>query len=240
MELLPNIITDGCALYLREHKTIVISDLHIGKEEEMRSAGVMIPASQKQYYQKEIARLLQEHDVLRVVFNGDIKHEFKRISAEEWNDVKSLITSLQEKGIVVEIILGNHDNMLVPILNKLRIKGRKELLLGSVLITHGDLQQKELSLDKCSTIIIGHEHPSLLLADGVRSESAKCYLVGEEYGKKMIVMPAFNPLSLGSNVLRERPLGPLLTSYTGFSAFVMVEDEVLAFGLIENIKRHQR
>ncbi len=306
MDLLPGIEADGCAVYLREAKTLVVSDLHIGYESEVRSHGVQLPQRQREYFAKELDRLVAKHKPERVILAGDVKHAFGAISKEEWDDVGELLKRLQAHGCAVEVVGGNHDKLLKPILDKYGVPLRSALVIdaavaaerearsragaekvlvvvpsrtdvllrtrtrksvprqpepasggrspqGKMLIIHGDATIDELLTTKAidekilttiTTIICGHEHPAITISDGVRSETVKAFLVGEyRRGRKrfrMVVLPSFNPLAYGTDVLRERPLGPLLTAFGGFSAFAVLDGKVLAFGRVERLQRLQR
>lgn len=252
MELLPGLEPDGAALYLPASKALVLADLHIGYEEEKRNRGVLLPAAQRRLFIDEIERLLERHDVERIVLAGDVKHEFGRISQQEWSGVLGFLRRLQEHA-VVEVIAGNHDTLLAPILAKEPIPLVKSALLGDVLVVHGDATLKELieegalkkeELAAAKTVVMGHEHPALRLTDGIRTETVKCFLVGKtRQGRRslpLVVVPSFNPLSYGTDVLRERPLGPLLGAFGDFSAFALVDGKVLAFGSVETLQRRER
>ncbi len=270
MELLPGIVADNTTLYLPPSKTLILADLHIGYEEErLRRGGVLLPKEQKKYFKKELDRLFEKFDIQTVVLAGDIKHEFGTISREEWFEVQGFITGIRERGASVEAVKGNHDVLIEPILKKLDVELKKFLIIknsssenltpakkkdktGSsetVLVVHGDatlddLQSEGLGdkeLKKIETIIMGHEHPVARITDGLRTETAKCFLVGDyryrRARRKLVVMPSWNPLASGIDVVQERPLGPLLAEFTGFSAFAVVERKVLAFGRVERLRR---
>lgn len=252
MHLLPGIIADNTTLYLNEAKALVLSDLHIGYEEERRRVGVLLPQEQQRFFKAEMKRLLDRHEVTVVVLAGDIKHEFGSISQEEWHDVQEFVKGIQERGIRVEAVGGNHDILVKPILQKLNVELQQELVVENgdetILILHGDRPLEESarrlgksSMQRISMILIGHEHPALRITDGLRTETTKCFLVGTyPYKQKkyqMIVMPSSNPLAFGTDVLRERPLGPLLDSFGDFSAFAVIDQKVLAFGFVESLQR---
>jgi len=252
MELVPGIVAVEGALFLEESKTLVLADLHFGYEEERRNVGVLLPTGQRQIVRDAVEGLLARLSPDRVVLLGDVKHEFGRISQQEWDQVRTFIRWLQER-CDVEVVLGNHDNLLVPILKRLEIEPRRFLLLETVLLVHGDVTIGDLvehhglskeRLRSCSTIVMGHEHPAMTITDGIRSETMKCYLVGKlavlRKKRDLVVLPSYNPLTWGTDVLRERPLGPLLTTVGGFSAFALVDGKVLAFGLVEKLQRQQR
>lgn len=239
MEILPGIIADSGAIFIKEQATLILADLHIGYEDELIYKGVLLPKTQEKWYKEELTRLCKKYKPWQIILNGDIKHEFGRISQQEWSGIRQLIEHAQQYAEVV-VVGGNHDNMLEPILRKMNIPLEGHILLGNILIVHGD---KELdafpAAKRANTVIIGHEHPMLKLVESVKTESVKCYLTGTQNKKDIIVMPAWNPYSTGTDVLRERPLGPLLTTFGKFSAYAVLEHEVLAFGLIEEIRHSQ-
>ncbi len=85
-------------------------------------------------------------------------------------------------------------------------------------------------------IIIGNEHPSISLRDGVKSELYKCFLVGRWKGKKLIVMPSFLPIIEGTDVRKEKVLSPYLKqSLGGFDVFI-IGDKVYRFGKLKGLK----
>lgn len=255
MELLPGIVADGEALYLSGAKTLILSDLHIGYEGERRAAGLLLPEEQRLRFQEELDRLFARHEIVAVILAGDIKHEFGRISEEEWRDVRDLIESIRARGAAVRAVGGNHDRLVVPILSRLgvAVEGASLIRNGETgtLIVHGDQRLEELEAKgavgreaRFSVLIMGHEHPALRVSDGLRSEMVKCFLVGKRsVGRRrvgVVVMPSWNPLAFGTDIVQERPLGPLLDSFRNFSAFVSMEGKVLAFGRVEALQRLQR
>ncbi len=280
MELLPGIAIDSTALYLPEAKTLILSDLHLGYEEERRSRGVLLPKGKQARLKEELARLLGRHEVKEVILAGDVKHEFSRISAEEWRDVQDLVEFIRAGGASVVVVGGNHDVLIAPILRRLDVplltaklvghgkngigegkgkgkmreeKGKRREADRNILVVHGDKTIDELvkegairqdGLKKVATIVMGHEHPALAITDGIRTETVKCFLLGDyrfsRRTAKLIVMPSSNPLVAGTDALRERPLGPLLDSFDGLSAFALLDERVLAFGRVELLRRRER
>ncbi len=81
----------------------------------------------------------------------------------------------------VVLVKGNHDTFLAPIARKREIPivdfyfpGKKK----DICITHGHKIWKDKEFLRLKIIIIGNEHPSISLRDGVKSELYKCFLVG--------------------------------------------------------------
>jgi hypothetical protein len=185
---------------------------------------------------------------------GDIKHEFGTISRQEWRDTLNLLDYLVSKAGKVVLIKGNHDTILGPLTDKKDLVVRESFFIDNILFCHGHKLIYENSEDfkrqksfepakrifadfkKAKTIIIGHEHPAIELRDGPRVEKYKCFLLGKYKGKKLIVMPSFNFVTEGTDVLQEKLLSPFIENIYNFEAFV-VGDKVYKFGKVSSLGR---
>lgn len=222
-------------LYLKKYKTLIISDLHIGIEESLNKRGILIPRFQFKDFLDKLKLILDKVKVDKIIFNGDLKHEFGKIYQQEWNNILKLIDFLNDKEII--IIKGNHDQILFHITEKRNIKLVESYNLDDITILHGD----KILVDLGNTLIIGHEHPAISLKKGIRSEKYNCFLKGKWKGKTLIVMPSFNLLTSGTNVLKERLLSPFLENIKNFEVFIIEPIEkglskALYFGKIKDIK----
>ncbi|MBN1644655.1 metallophosphoesterase [Candidatus Woesearchaeota archaeon] len=238
MEIDKGIFAIDLGLWITSSKTLILSDFHLGYEEELNQKGVLIP---RMLYKDIIDRLEEIFALINpetIVINGDIKHEFGRISKQEWQEVMRLLDYLERKCSKIVLIKGNHDTILGPIADKQNIKIVDEFIIDSngqeILVTHGHKEPKELK----KIIIIGHEHPAIGLQEDVRREKYKCYLVGKYKTKKLIVQPSFNLLTEGTDVLSQPLLSPFLTDITKFDVFVVDEKkkEILSFGRVGDLE----
>jgi putative SbcD/Mre11-related phosphoesterase len=219
----------GPTLFLKRSKTLVFSDVHCGAEEVLVGQGVLLPRTQMQEIFSLLKEILTEAKPLRIIINGDLKHDFGSIGSEEWRDVLELIDMLQ-KYAPVEVVKGNHDAMLLPILKKRNVPFHDYVLLDDVLIVHGHVLPPADVLAKASLLVIGHEHPSIFLDDGLRKEKYKCFLKGTFHGKKLIVLPSIFPLVEGSDVLKEMALGPIFKEAKNLEVYVVEGMQTLFFG----------
>ncbi|HLC98670.1 MAG TPA: metallophosphoesterase [Candidatus Nanoarchaeia archaeon] len=226
-------------LGLKIGKTLIIADIHIGFEEALNKQGIMIPRFQFDDVVKRIGRILRQAKPETVVVNGDIKHEFGRISDQEWRETLKIIDLLLEKSKKVVLIRGNHDTILGPIAKKRNIEvlDRLEIDDGRILIVHG---HKEVELPKVTkTIIIAHEHPAVSLREGPRTEVFKCFLKGKYKGRELIVIPSFNLVTEGTDILKEELLSPFLhQNLDDFEVFI-VSDMAYAFGKLKNLRKYE-
>ncbi len=216
---------------------LIISDLHLGYEYALNKEGLMIPRFQ---YKKIISRLkeiIDESDASKIIVNGDLKHEFSKITRQEWNEVMNFIEFLKDNFKEIILIKGNHDNFTRFIAEKSHLDVYDHYSVENFLITHGDKIPEKFN-DLCEEIIvIGHEHPSIGLRNGERVEKVKCYLKGKIGNKKIIITPSFNFITEGSDVLQQKTISPLLkgVSLENFEVYGVENFEVLNFGKLRNI-----
>ncbi len=225
-------IIDLCLLVDR---TLIIADIHIGYEEELNKKGVLIPRFSFKDIMQRLEKIMDQvkDKIDTIVINGDLKHEFGSISDQEWRETLKLIDFLLEYGKVI-LVKGNHDNILGPIADKRNIKLVDKYEIDDILIIHGD---KFLEIPKkIKTMIIAHEHPAVSLKENNRIEKYKCFLHGKYKRKELIVMPSFNPVTEGTDVISQKLLSPYLhQKLDEFDVYVVAEDEILEFGKLKNL-----
>lgn len=191
-------------------RTLIISDLHIGYEQALNREGIMVPRFQYKKILKRLEEIIRSFDIGRIVVNGDIKHEFGRITRQEWDETLNFIIFLKNNFVEVVLLKGNHDNFTKFIADKIDLEVYETYSLEDFIIMHGDKIPDDLMIKDESTIIIGHEHPCIGIRNGERFEKIKCYLKGNYKEKNLIVMPSFNFVTEGSDILHEKSLSPFL------------------------------
>ena len=114
-----------------------------------------------------------------------------------------------------------------------RRKQKETEVIGNTLILHG---HKIPKIDKkIKQIIIGHEHPAVSLDDGIKKEIFKCFLKGSYKNRELIVLPSFNLINEGSDVLNEDFLSPFLKNadIETFKVFIASPEKTYDFGNLE-------
>lgn len=231
MEIYQDIEVIDLALYLKRYKTLIVSDFQIGYEESLNKQGILIPRFQYHDIIKRLNLIFKKIRPEKIVVNGDLKHEFGKISEQEWRHVLQLIDFLSSKCKELILVKGNHDLALGPIAKKRSIEIKDYYQINGITILHGDKIIKEALSSKI--LIIGHEHPAVSFRD-VRVEKYKCFLKGKWKNKILIVQPSFNLINEGSDVLKERLLSPFLKNLDNFQVYV-IQDKVYDFGLVKNL-----
>ncbi|MBI2134083.1 metallophosphoesterase [Candidatus Woesearchaeota archaeon] len=240
MRILPKIRIIDLALYLEESGTLIIGDVHLGFEESMNKMGVLIPRFQ---FKDTLSRLEKIFNDLgkepdAVVINGDLKHEFGEISDQEWREILKFIDFLLIHSKKIIIVKGNHDVILYPVARKKNIEIHETHFINNICISHGHTIPKNLDFEKSEIIIIGDEHPAVTLKEGGRAELYKCFLKGEWKGKKIIVMPSFNQVTVGKDILKEQFLSPFIqrNAVYGYEIYIVGSDRVYDFGKVKNLR----
>src|SRR4051812_10470243 len=62
------------AIYWEEEKTLLISDLHLGKIMHFRKEGIAIPAIAQENNFKRLDEIILRNNISRIIFLGDLFH----------------------------------------------------------------------------------------------------------------------------------------------------------------------
>ena len=235
MEISDGIILIQESLWIEKEKALIISDLHLGYEDHLHHKGIFLPKFQIKTILSGLELILQKVRPRHIIINGDLKHEFGRISEQEWKDILTLIDLLLKHCPNIILIQGNHDSILRPIATKRNLNLVRQYSLNDTLIIHGD----EIVETECKRIIIGHEHPAISLREKSKVEKYKCFLKGSWKRKELIALPSFNPLVEGTNILQAKFLSPFLTKISNFEVFIVGKREVYNFGKVKDIQKQQ-
>lgn len=243
MEIFSGLKLVGPSLYIEKLNSIVIGDVHIGYEEALNRRGVMIPRHHFKDVVSIIEKVFQQLHLLEnanrlesIIINGDLKHEFGNISDQEWREILKFLDLLSNHCRQIVLIKGNHDIILGPIASKRNIRIVDNYSKEGIFICHGHQIPKSKDYENAKLLIIGNEHPAVAIKDAARTETFKCFLKGTFQGKKMIVMPSFNPITIGTDVLKEKFISPFMKiNINNFEVFVAA-DKTYYFGKIRDLK----
>jgi putative SbcD/Mre11-related phosphoesterase len=203
-------VPDVPALRMKaEGDWIVVADLHLGIEVQLRRAGFNIP-SQAHRMTAALESLSSEAEKLMVL--GDVKHRIPGLGHREDKEVRQLLGKMLEVYDRVVIVTGNHDGGIVPALPEgCEAVSSRGIRTGDVGLFHGHVWPSD-EVMAASSVVMAHVHPALLMVDSLGTRSTeKCWVraglsrekVGERYSscpRQLIVVPAFNPLLTGTPV----------------------------------------
>lgn len=219
------------ALFLEDQSLLVVADLHLGYEGALLEQGVSIPRFQKNVMIERLKRLLEEYSPARILIDGDFKHEFSKNLVQEWDEVNEVLDFVLSQADV-ELLRGNHDNFLKTILARKGLDLSATSTVGGYTFAHG-----HVDVSWKGTLVMGHEHPSLGLRDKIGATAKlPCFLVTPT----VIVLPAFSPLALGTDVTTMDFISPPLkgTPVEEGRVYAIGEEAgLLDFGMLKDIGR---
>jgi len=207
------------ALLIKEKEILIVADLHIGIERELWEKGLQV-ASQTKSMIKRLVSLIKKYRPQKIILLGDIKHNIPVSTIQERTDVKRFLEVIQSYGII-HILPGNHDGNINKLLNPdILLHTSDGCVVEDIGFVHGHRWPKE-EIMQCKFVILAHTHPTIMLTDRLGYKTYEsCWLRGKciksilevryptSNNPKMIVIPAFNPLSGGIAVNCEPIIGP--------------------------------
>lgn len=145
------------ALYWPAQHMLLLSDLHLGKTDIFRRAGLGVPIHVQTADLQRLHQLLEQWTVHRCVILGDFVHgpHVSATSAQAWSQLVQHHSSTS-----FELVVGNHDRSVSTLgleLHDVHI----ELSIGDVCLTHEPLNAAALQAHAFALNIHGHIHPSI-------------------------------------------------------------------------------
>jgi DNA ligase-associated metallophosphoesterase len=197
------------ALYWRETNSILLADLHLGKESVFQQSGLAIPAGATNATLGALRLLVHQWQPDRVIVLGDLLHA--KIGLTE--DLERELVSLVRDGSCMEWLLipGNHDRGGVAALSRCgwQIVAERIEINGVELMHSPESRGPSRSLS-----ISGHLHPSIRVSLNAREKKLlRCYW----HHASHLILPAFGGWT------GTKPILPL----PGDRIFACAEDEVI-------------
>lgn len=192
----PLLLHPSGAILIAESKTLLVADLHLGKESVFQKAGIAIPHGSTAKTLDRLSELASAHPVQRVLVLGDLLHAKIGLTPSLELAMRDMFSDHPQ--VNWTLVAGNHDRGAIGALRALGWdvltppvdeafwqwvhdpdEARTDVVAGS--------QSNALSLDRRLTMA-GHLHPSVRLRLS-RNESVRlrCFWLRPN----MIVLPAF-------------------------------------------------
>ncbi len=168
------------AIYWPRRKTLLISDLHIGKATHFRKNGIPAPAALADTNRERLSALLLDLQPEQVCFLGDLSHSTFNT---EWTDFCEL--THQFSNVTFRLIPGNHDQLKSEQYAEARLYiEATQLKMDNFLLTHCPLPKPPTDAYN----LAGHIHPCVKLRGAGRQRMRlPCFWFGEQQG----ILPAF-------------------------------------------------
>lgn len=178
-------------LYLKDIKTLILSDLHLGKGAAAKTR-TPIPGYDTDDTLARLELAIDTTQAKQTILLGDSFHSVKSAAELPLDHLKKLDTLSQKTNLIW--IEGNHDPDLPAF-----IPGTHASIItvGNLIFSHQPHYDTINPERPLKGQIIGHYHPKARLKLKAKNLSSKCFLMDED----MLIMPAFGSFTGGLNIL---------------------------------------
>jgi hypothetical protein len=143
---------------------LVVADLHIGWEVALAQEGVSIPSQTPKILSK-LQEIVKTAKPTQLVVLGDVKHTVARVELGEWRDIPALFETLERSVPEIQVVPGNHDGNLEPLLPEtVTLLPATGVKISDVGLFHGHAWPLPELLG-CRTLVMGHIHPTVAFRD---------------------------------------------------------------------------
>jgi DNA ligase-associated metallophosphoesterase len=181
------------AMLIERTSTLLVADVHLGKDTSFRVAGIPIPGDATADSLTRLGSALERSQARRLVFLGDLVHARTSLDAvtiatiQRWRE--------KHEGIEMLLVPGNHDARSGALPRELRIETTADELIEAPFVFKHHPEPSPYGY-----ALAGHIHPAIRLSGrGRQKERVACFLFRREYG----LMPAFGTFTGGFDVTPE-------------------------------------
>ena len=172
------ILTNQRALFWKEEKALILSDLHIGKTAHFRKNGIALANQIMKNDLERLSILIEYFRPEKFIVVGDLLHAGDNSDVDEFCTWRNRYNELQ-----FHLIEGNHDKISKKLESKLCLNFKSESLeIHDFLLIH-DFEKKQEKFQ-----ITGHIHPGFVINSPVKKIKLPCFVVTEN----QILLPAFS------------------------------------------------
>lgn len=193
------------AIYWKEKKTLILSDVHLGKSGHFRKSGIPAPSALNEQNQTQMETLIDKYQPNRLLILGDLFHSGANrewFQFEEWRH--------QFPDLVIHLIKGNHDSLHDSFYDQAAIKVSESLHEDGFCFVHHPAAQNSDN----EIVVGGHVHPGIKLSGkGRQSLRLPCFV----FKHSTIIIPAFGTFT-GLHLIKEDDAS---------SIYVVVEDHII-------------
>lgn len=183
-ELLPD-----RAMYWHEKKTLLITDLHLGKSGHFRKSGIAAPLQINQVNLRRLDLLVKSVTPDRMIVLGDLFHsDVNRewFQFEEWRST--------HRNLEILLVTGNHDTLHTSFYESANMDICSSHSEAGFMFLHDSNDQKKTHSE---FLFSGHIHPGVLLkGKGRQTLRLPCFY----QSKNQLILPAFGEFT-GLHVL---------------------------------------
>ncbi|MFL9483569.1 ligase-associated DNA damage response endonuclease PdeM [Chitinophagaceae bacterium LWZ2-11] len=169
------------SIFWEEEKSLIVSDLHLGKTGHFRKNGIAVPQA---VYKEDLQRLTDQiifHKAERLIVVGDMFHSRDNKELELFRKLRNDLSALH-----ICLIRGNHDILEDNWYASANIQLHEHLDIGAFSFVH-DIEDIN-EIPEAQYFFSGHIHPGVRINGlGKQSLSFPCFYFGNRYA----ILPAF-------------------------------------------------
>lgn len=172
----------GRGAYLPRENTLLVADLHLGKEATFRRHGIPVPSGSTDGTLAAVSKMLEHTGARRLIILGDLFHARSSLSSDTCQSVESFLQ--RHAGVEVVLVSGNHDRHVgaLPPSWPIDLAGDVLTLPGIVLV-----HEPEAVGPAGDLVICGHIHPAVRMYSSTESlGSLPCFWLSG----RQLVLPA--------------------------------------------------
>ena len=194
------------ALFWVQKKTLILSDLHLGKSGHFQKHGIAVPTTVNLNNIARLEQLAKAFNPDTIIFVGDLFHSDMN---SEWSDFINWRASNSE--IRMFLVIGNHAFYPPENYESMGLQCVHQLASPPFLFIH---ELPDTESETPNYPICGHIHPSVRLkGKGRQSVRVSCFYFGEYHA----ILPAFGSFT-GTSTLKPKK---------GDKVFALVQGEIL-------------
>lgn len=169
------------AILLPHVATLVVADLHFGKVNHFRKAGLPVPPAANRRNAEQLIDLIQKYQPAHTIFLGDLFHSTYN---DDWEVVGQIVKHFPACSFL--LVVGNHDILQEQQYLRKRIQRVDRFSIGNLLFTHEPMELAQIPEGIVN--VAGHLHPAArLTGKGRQSLVMPCFWKSA----KQFILPAF-------------------------------------------------
>lgn len=173
-------ITNQRVLFWEVQKSLILSDLHIGKSAHFQKSGIPIPSSILQEDLSRISQLIQHFNADKLIVVGDLFHAGYNKDLDKFKIWLSQFPHLK-----LQLIKGNHDRLKQSVYDDFNIEVHQHKFeINNLKFVHDFVE-----IDSNYFTISGHTHPGVFIkGKGKQRIKLPCFQVTQY----QLILPAFS------------------------------------------------
>ena len=203
------ILSPERTLFWEDQRTLIVSDLHVGKTGHFRKSGINVPQS---IYKDDLHRLLSQilfYKAERLIIAGDLSHSVANREMDLFRKWRKDFSSLE-----VHLAKGNHDILDNKWYEEVDIHVHNDpFVINQFSFVH-DIAGVMIEPDKKQFFFSGHVHPIVTInGRGRQSLTFPCFY----FNKEFCILPAFSHFTGGYRIEANK----------GANVFAIVEKDLM-------------